>query len=99
MKNPKKPARINHIMSFFSGILILINSAMMISEMDAMKYLRKPREKGVKKRNASLVKTKAEDQKIVVVRAYRWKLGLRFMVIGIVYREFLRGAREGCRLG
>jgi hypothetical protein len=80
MKNPKKPARINHIISFFSGILILINSAIIISETDAIKYLRKPREKGVKKRNASLVKTKAEDQKIVVVRAKMWWLFFRFMV-------------------
>ena len=41
----------------------------MIKKTDANKYLKKPREKGVKYLNASLVKTKPHDQKNIVIIA------------------------------
>jgi len=51
--------------------MILIINAIIINEKEAIKYLKNPKDNGVKNLNANLVKTKAEDQKITVIIAKR----------------------------
>jgi hypothetical protein len=68
-KKPKNPARTNHFISFLCGILIFINKVKINNEKEAIKYLKNPSDNGVKNCNANLVKTKAEDQKIMVLNA------------------------------
>ena len=69
----------NHGRSDLCGSFILVRIAMAINVHDATKYLRKPNEKAEKCCNASLVNTKANDQKTMVVIAYGWKLSLNFI--------------------
>jgi hypothetical protein len=59
----------NHFISLLFGILILTANIKTNNEREAIKYLKKPRDNGEKYLNANLVKTKAEDQKIIVITA------------------------------
>jgi hypothetical protein len=59
----------NHFISFLFGILIFTKRIKITNKREAIKYLKNPSDNGAKNCNANLVKTKAEDQKIMVLNA------------------------------
>ncbi|MDR0286806.1 MAG: hypothetical protein LBI03_03730, partial [Clostridiales bacterium] len=57
----------NHFISFFFGIIILKNNMITIDEREAIKFLKKLRDNGVKYLSVSLVRICANDQRIIEI--------------------------------